>query len=144
MLFLLPVSNLVPMMQYMAERFLYLPLMGFLLALGGVFLNCSRWLLATTVAAAALVVVWTGSSLYRMGIWHDDITLFMRTELVLPGIKRVENNAVAAVFRLPQITVWKTAKTLSPGASWTNDHHIATGTADLSGKRPVDHAIGFT
>ena len=41
-LFLLPVSNLLPMMQYMAERFLYLPLMGFLLALGGVFLNFSR------------------------------------------------------------------------------------------------------
>ncbi len=29
-LFLLPVSNLMPMMQYMAERFLYLPLIGWL------------------------------------------------------------------------------------------------------------------
>jgi len=113
-LFLLPVSNLVPMMQYMAERFLYLPLMGFLLALGGVFLNFSRWRLAAAVAAAALVLVWTGASINRMGIWQDDITLFVRTELEHPGIKRVEKNAVAAVFRLPQITVWRRATTLSP------------------------------
>ena len=30
--FMLPVSNLVPTMQYMAERFLYLPLLGGLMA----------------------------------------------------------------------------------------------------------------
>jgi protein O-mannosyl-transferase len=108
-LFLLPVSNLVPMMQYMAERFLYLPLMGFLLALGGVFLNCSRLRLAPAMAAAALVVIWMGASLNRMGIWRDNLTLFVRTELEHPGIKRVENNAVSAVFLLPQISVqWET------------------------------------
>src|SRR2546430_5710625 len=40
-LFLLPVSNLLPMMQYMAERFLYLPLIGFLITLGALLLNLS-------------------------------------------------------------------------------------------------------
>jgi protein O-mannosyl-transferase len=113
-LFLLPVSNLVPMMQYMAERFLYLPLMGFLLAVGGLLLNFSRLRLAAAVAASALVVIWTGTSLSRMGIWRDNLTLFVRTEMEHPGIKRVEKNAVASVFSLPQITVWRTVKTLSP------------------------------
>jgi protein O-mannosyl-transferase len=113
-LFLLPVSNLVPMMQYMAERFLYLPLLGFLLALGGVALNFSRLRPAAAVAALVIVVIWAGTSLNQMGIWRDELDLFVRTELEHPGIKRVETNVLAAIFELPQIKVWQTAKTLSP------------------------------
>ncbi|HUD47389.1 MAG TPA: tetratricopeptide repeat protein [Candidatus Baltobacteraceae bacterium] len=113
-LFLLPVSNLVPMMQYMAERFLYLPLMGFLMALGGMFLNVSRVRAGLAAAAAALIVIWTGTSLSRMGIWRDELTLFLGTELEHPGIKRVEQNAVGAVLRLPLITAGRTARELSP------------------------------
>jgi tetratricopeptide (TPR) repeat protein len=112
--FLLPVSNLVPMMQYMAERFLYLPLMGFLLALGGILLNFSRLRQGVAAAAAALIVIWTGTSLSRMGIWRDELTLFVGTELEHPGIKRVEKNAVGAVLRLPQITAGRADRTLSP------------------------------
>jgi hypothetical protein len=113
-LFLLPVSNLVPMMQYMAERFLYLPLMGLVLALGGVFLNFPRLRPALAALALALVVIWTGTSLGRMGIWRDELTLFVGTELEHPGIKRVEKNAVGAILRLPLITAGRTATTLSP------------------------------
>jgi tetratricopeptide (TPR) repeat protein len=114
-LFLLPVSNLLPMMQYMAERFLYLPLMGFLLALGCVFLDFSRVRPRLAAAlAAALIVIWTGTSLNRMGIWREDLTLFVRTEFEHPGIKRVEKNAVSAVLRLPQVAMGQTAKKLTP------------------------------
>jgi hypothetical protein len=101
-LFLLPVSNLLPMMQYMAERFLYLPMMGFLLALGGVFLNFSRPRLVAA-AAVAVVGVWIAGSLNRMGIWRDSLTMFVRTELEHPGIKRVQQNAVSAIYGLPQM-----------------------------------------
>ena len=115
-LFLLPVSNLVPMMQYMAERFLYLPMMGFLLALGGLFLNGSRLRpRLALLAAAALPAIWTGTSLDQMGAWRDDLTLYMRAEFQHPGIKRIEHNAVASVFALPQMTQWRTARTLTPG-----------------------------
>lgn len=114
-LFMLPVSNLVPMMQYIAERFLYLPLMGFMLALGGVFLRIPTPLFrAARIPAVALVVIWTGASLNRMAIWQDDLTLFVTTELEHPGIKRVERNAVAAVIRLPQIAAERAAITLTP------------------------------
>jgi tetratricopeptide (TPR) repeat protein len=114
-LFLLPVSNLLPMMQYMAERFLYLPLMGFLLALGGMFLNFSRLRPRLAAAlAAALMVIWTGTSLNQRGVWRDNLTLYVRTEFEHPGIKRIEHNAVASVFGLPQMTKWRTAKTLTP------------------------------
>jgi hypothetical protein len=114
-LFLLPVSNLVPMMQYMAERFLYLPLMGFVLALGGAFLNISRVRACVAAPAAlALVVIWSGTSLSRMRIWRDEVSLFVGTALEHPGIKRVEQNAVGAILRLPQIEATRPAQTLSP------------------------------
>jgi protein O-mannosyl-transferase len=113
-LFLLPVSNLVPMMQYMAERFLYLPLMGFLLALGGVAMNFPRLRTGMAAAAVALILMWSGTSLIRMGIWRDEVTLFLGTELEHPGIKRVEKNAVSAVLRLPAIQASRARDTLSP------------------------------
>ena len=113
-LFLLPVSNILPMMQYMAERFLYLPIMGFLLALGGLFLNFSRPRPRLAAAAAlALIAIWTGTSLNRMQFWRDDLTLWIRTEFEHPGIKRVEKNVVSAVLRLPQVAVTQTATNLS-------------------------------
>lgn len=109
--FLIPVSNLVPMMQYMAERFLYLPLIGFLLALGALLLNGSRpaiasrsdrafrpWL-ANTIATVWLLV-WALLSWNRSEIWQDELTLFVRSSLQNPRSHRVEKNALVAIFRL--------------------------------------------
>jgi tetratricopeptide (TPR) repeat protein len=110
-LFLLPVSNLVPMMQYMAERFLYLPLMGFLLALGGVCLHLRRRGLAGA-GAGLLILVWAASSRERLGIWHDEVTLFVQTSLANPADWRSRENAVVAIFNLPQMLPFFT---LDPG-----------------------------
>ena len=101
-LFLLPVANLIPMMQYMAERFLYLPLAGFLLALGAVALNLPRRGLAGTVAGL-VILVWTGLSLDRVGYWKDEVELFVRSSLDNPACVRLHENAVIAVFNLPQM-----------------------------------------
>jgi len=83
--FLTPVSNLVPMMQYMAERFLYLPLIGFLLALGALLLSASRSGLASALHPAIrpylaqatvgiVVMIWASLSWNRSGIWRDKLT----------------------------------------------------------------------
>ncbi len=113
-LFLLPVSNLVPMMQYMAERFLYLPLIGFLLALAAWLLNLSRVghspgsaptirpFLPTTVVGL-LVLIWASLSWNRSGIWRDELTLFARSSLEHPRSHRVEKNALVAIFSLPHM-----------------------------------------
>ena len=100
--FLLPVSNLLPMMQYLAERFLYLPMIGCLLALGA-WLMCAWPRRAAFVLAAALLAAWIPVSLARQGIWRDEVTLFVRSTLDNPANKRLRQNAVASIFRLPQI-----------------------------------------
>jgi hypothetical protein len=110
-LFLLPVSNLVPMMQYMAERFLYLPLMGFLLALGALCLRMRRCGLAGA-GAVLLILVWAASSRERLGIWHDEVKLFVETSLAHPESWRSRENAVVAIFNLPQMLPFFT---LDPG-----------------------------
>jgi hypothetical protein len=101
-LFLLPVSNLVPMMQYMAERFLYLPLMGFLLALGALCLHLRRRGLVGA-GAGLLILVWAVSSRERLDIWHDEVKLFVETSLADPANWRARENAVIAIFNLPQM-----------------------------------------
>ena len=101
-LFLVPVSNLIPMMQYMAERFLYLPLMGFLLALAAVGLHLPRRRLVAA-GAGLLILIWTASSIDRLGIWHDEVKLFVETSLAHPASWRPRENAVIAIFNLPQV-----------------------------------------
>jgi tetratricopeptide (TPR) repeat protein len=99
---LLPVSNLVPMMQYLAERFLYMSLMGWLLALGAVWARAPQRL-ASVLPAAALFALWIPVAMARQAIWRDEVTLFVRSSLDNPAHKRLRENAVTAIFALPQM-----------------------------------------
>jgi tetratricopeptide (TPR) repeat protein len=101
-LFLLPVSNLVPMMQYMAERFLYLPLIGWLIALTGVLSFFSRQKMARA-AMMGLILLWAIIAWNRSWIWHDEVTLFVRSSQKGPKTQRIESNAVHAILDLPSI-----------------------------------------
>jgi protein O-mannosyl-transferase len=101
-LFLLPVSNLVPMVQYLAERFLYLPIIGWLLALGAVLLRMPRRFPSLAVAPL-LLAAWIPTSLAREPIWHDEVTLFVQTSYDHPGNRNLRENAVASIFILPQM-----------------------------------------
>jgi hypothetical protein len=99
LLFLLPVSNLIPMMQYCAERFLYLPLIGLVIALtaGGILIQHRRT--ALTIALSVLVA-WAALAWNRSWIWRDSVTLFVQSHLEGPTSARVQDNAIAAVLNL--------------------------------------------
>jgi hypothetical protein len=101
-LFLLPVSNLLPMMQYMAERFLYLPLIGWLLAIAALLSAWRKETLATALGTA-LVLVWMPLAWSRSEIWRDPVTLFVRSSREGPKTLRVEQNAIASILRLPHV-----------------------------------------
>ncbi len=77
---LLPVSNLVAMMQFMAERFLYLPMAGFALAAAALFEALQRKRAALATALAGIVLGLYGiRSFYRADVWRNDETLFAVT-----------------------------------------------------------------
>jgi tetratricopeptide (TPR) repeat protein len=101
-LFLLPVSNLVPMMQYMAERFLYLPLVGCTLA-GAALLGLIGQRRVVVALGAGAAILWAVVAWDRSWIWHDEITLFVESSRQSPRTPRVEENAAAAFFKLPAI-----------------------------------------
>jgi hypothetical protein len=101
-LFLLPVANVLPMMQYMAERFLYLPLVGWLVALAGALvLVQSRKLLA--LAATLVLCAWGATAWTRSWIWQDELVLFVQSYEAEPRGQRMAHNAVAAIMQLPQV-----------------------------------------
>jgi tetratricopeptide (TPR) repeat protein len=111
-LFLAPVSNIIPTMQYIAERFLYLPLMGFAIAAGALSFKAARRNLPL-LAGAAVICVWAAVSWNRESIWRDEVTLFVQSSLDQPDCKRLRENAVVAIFELPQVA---DCFPLTPGA----------------------------
>ena len=101
--FLIPVSNLLPMMQYMAERFLYLPLVGWMLAMGTVLWTLARSRVVIPVACA-VIGLWAIVAWDRSAIWKDNLTLFVRSSQQGIRVERIEQNAVAAILRQPHMT----------------------------------------
>jgi protein O-mannosyl-transferase len=102
LLFMLPFSNLVPMMQYCAERFLYLPLLGWIIALGAAVMLLRERRIAL-IAGTAVVICWAALAWNRSWIWRDPVTLFVRTHLEGPTSARVQDNAIAAVLGQPHV-----------------------------------------
>jgi hypothetical protein len=101
-LFFLPVSNIIPTMQYCAERFMYLPLIGWIVALVGAMLLVRHWRLVAA-SFAIVLVVWSMEAWNRSWIWKDELTLFVQSHLEGPSSLRVQDNAVAATFGLPHM-----------------------------------------
>lgn len=101
-LFLLPVSNLLPLRAYMAERFLYLPLIGWLMALAAILISVPRQSIMRPIAFT-LLLLWALTAWNRSWIWRDPVTLFVRSSQEGPKTQRVENNAVAAIMHLPNV-----------------------------------------
>jgi len=100
-LFLLPVSNIVPMMQYMAERFLYLPLCGWILVLYGITKLAKTRRSIVVIGSLLLLLVWGVVARDRSMIWRDNIELFMYSSRTGPPTERIEENAIRATFKLP-------------------------------------------
>jgi tetratricopeptide (TPR) repeat protein len=101
-LFLLPVSNLLPMLQYMAERFLYLPLIGWLIAFAAIVSAFPRQSIIR-LTAFVVMLLWAVTAWNRSWIWRDPVTLFVRSSQEGPHTQRVEDNAVAAIIYLPRV-----------------------------------------
>jgi len=93
---LAPVSNIVPTMQFMAERFLYLPALGiflilaFLILKGASFISSRQttlWLLVTFLSVNLITL-----TINRNSVWRDELTLWQETINSAPRSYRIMEN----------------------------------------------------
>jgi hypothetical protein len=99
---LLPVSNIVPIFRPMADRFLYVPMIGLAVLLAeGLFLagGLGR---AARAAVYALVIVWMGAAIVftvlRERVWHDSLALWQDTAAGNPYSFSAADNLGWALF----------------------------------------------
>ncbi|TVM03866.1 MAG: hypothetical protein CV087_03085 [Candidatus Brocadia sp. WS118] len=76
---LLPVSNIIPLGNIMAERYLYIPLMGFSGVVGIIVQNYRVKNKLVTIGFGAIIVMAGIMSIHRNGIWLEDFTLWHST-----------------------------------------------------------------
>jgi len=97
---LLPVMNIIPIENIMAERYLYMPLIGFCLA-GSYMLGCFRRqnpeykVLHSSGFVFISIVIVTGFSWQICGrskVWHSEFSLWSETVKSSPQSSRVHNN----------------------------------------------------
>ena len=89
---LLPVSNIVPLFIPMADRFLYVPLLGAAILLAQALETARQWrppaLAATALAICACAVI----TFRRESVWHDSLALWQETSLQNPQSLPAQNN----------------------------------------------------
>jgi tetratricopeptide (TPR) repeat protein len=93
---LLPVSNVVAMLQYMAERFLYLPLAGFALTLAALMDRLERRSAPTALVFGGLLLAIYGAlASGRAAVWKNSETLYAATVRDAPRAVRPRRNLLA-------------------------------------------------
>src|SRR6185369_12192638 len=72
--------NIIPMMQFMAERFLYLPMAGFCLAAGSLVGRLEEKNPKPALALSLLAILGAGAlTINRIPAWKNDRTLYAVT-----------------------------------------------------------------
>ncbi len=91
---LLPVSNLVPLFQPMADRFLYLPLVGVALMAATLAERFRRG--ALVLGILTLPLAWL--TLQQQKVWHNDLSLWQDTVKKNPMSYSAHNNLGSALI----------------------------------------------
>lgn len=89
---LLPVLNIIPIGNIMAERYLYIPIMGFSGVIGILVQNYTLKKNLATICLGTIIVIFSSTSVHRNGIWRDELTLWHSTVNREPGSARAHHN----------------------------------------------------
>jgi hypothetical protein len=137
---LAPMLNLVPFPALMADRYLYMPLIGLLvLAARGVRLIAARWpALAPTIpwVTAAAVAACAALTIIRVPVFHDELSLWADWAVRMPYI--TGDRPWAASPRLPETRVLQQAIARDPDSAVL--HNNLGGLAFDAGR--LDEALG--
>jgi tetratricopeptide (TPR) repeat protein len=94
-----PVLNIIPIAEVSAERFVYLPSLGFTLVLAVVAAaGLARNRLLTITLCTALLAAWSVRTVLRTHDWHDANTLFTVTAAVASDNARVHANLGSSLY----------------------------------------------
>ena len=142
---LLPTANIVPIENLRADRYLYLPAVGFCLAAACCLLALAGWLAsgrrnADRVFAgllACLCLVYAGLAFQRSRVWRDDLTLWQYTAARVPGSLRAQLGLMSAYQRAGRLDealqVGREAARMSP-TDWKL--HLNLGLIHSQQQRP--------
>jgi len=92
---LLPVCQIFPHHELMAEHYLYLPSVGFFLCVALVVtkgLEAGRWRKITCSSLCIVIIIFSLRTVYRNRDWKDAITLWEKTVKIVPRCVRAQNN----------------------------------------------------
>jgi Flp pilus assembly protein TadD len=104
---LLPVSQIVPHHDLMAEHFLYVPSAGFALLIAGLLepvLSRPRPSAAVVTACILALGVLAVRTVVRNADWKDELTLWSKTARTAPKAAMARNNLGAAYLRRGQLS----------------------------------------
>ena len=92
---LLPVSNIYPIGFYMAEHYLYLPSIGFFLALAyglNNVLSIKRLRIFSIAAIIGLVIFYSSLTAVQTNYWKEPMSFYEKTLKYAPNSSRINNN----------------------------------------------------
>lgn len=89
---LLPVLNIIPIGNIMAERYLYLPVMGFCGGVGALVHTYAQKKRLVGICMGAVILIFSIAGVYRNGIWRDELTLWHSTVGREPDSARAHHN----------------------------------------------------
>jgi Flp pilus assembly protein TadD len=102
---LLPVSQIIPHHEMMAEHFLYLPSVGFFLFVAAIadrVADRPRLAPALYGLGVVVLVLLALRTIWRNADWKDDLTIWSKTVETAPEAARARNNLGAAYLRRGQ------------------------------------------
>ncbi len=121
---LAPVSNFVPIFHPLADRYLYMPMVGIGLLLAGVVGKrdiFSPWLPPLGVLTLAVAVPLAGMTLQRERVWHDSVSLWKATLSENASSWVAANNLGYALYDLGRysdaVKSWKQAVWMFPDSA---------------------------
>ncbi len=89
---LLPVSNIIPIGNIMAERYIYIPIMGFSVIIGILVQKINFKKPLATICFSIVIIILGALCIYRNGLWRDELALWYSTSNREPNSARAHHN----------------------------------------------------
>lgn len=91
---LLPVSNLIPLPVYYADRYMYMPAIGFFVLFGLLMERAGKIInfKAAAIVSASVIIAFGAASFIRMDVWKDEVAFWEDTARKSPGQDKAHLN----------------------------------------------------